>query len=47
MFQNAHLKIYKKVVDFLKEAGPGLGWGLAVYYWMEWKHKDIAYHHRV
>jgi hypothetical protein len=31
---------------FLLEAGPGLGCGIAVYFWAEWKYKELAYHHR-
>ena len=46
MYTNAHSKIIKKLSKFLLEAGPGLGCGIAVYYWAEWKHKQIAFHHR-
>jgi hypothetical protein len=46
LFKDAAAKIFKKVKDFLLEAGPGLGLGLAVYFWAEKKHAEIAYHHR-
>jgi hypothetical protein len=46
MFHNAHEKIFKKVSRFLGEAGPAIVFFGAVYYWAEWKHKDIAFHHR-
>lgn len=36
----------KRIKQFVMEAGPGLGLGVAVYYWAEWKYKDLAYHHR-
>lgn len=39
-------KIVKKVTEGILEAGPGLGLGIAILYWGEWKHKEIAYHHR-
>ena len=39
-------KIVKKVTEGILEAGPGLGLGVAILYWGEWKHKEIAYHHR-
>jgi hypothetical protein len=46
MFKDVGYKVFKKLSEFLIEAGPGLGCGIAVYYWAEAKHKDIAYHHR-
>ena len=46
MFKDAHTKIFKKVTEFLFEAGPGLAFGIAVFYWGNAKHKDLAYHHR-
>ena len=46
MFHDAGSKIFKKVADFAMEAAPGLLVGIAVYYWAEWKHKDLAFHHR-
>jgi hypothetical protein len=47
MFHDAPKKIMKKVTDFLKEAAPGLLAGIAVYYYAEYEHKQIALHHRV
>eukprot|EP01039_Chlorochromonas_danica_P000191 gene191-201_t len=40
------IKILKKVKEGLVEAGIGLGVGIAVYYWAEAKHKELAFHHR-
>ena len=39
-------KIAEKARSFLLEAGAGLGFGLFVFYWADWKYTDIAYHHR-
>lgn len=39
-------KTLKRLKEILFEAGPGLGLGVAVYFWGEAKHKEIAYHHR-
>lgn len=47
MFKDAHTKILKKIISFAKEAGPGLGLGVIVYYWGESTHKELAYHHRL
>lgn len=39
-------KFLQRAKEILFEAGPGLAVGVAVYYWGDWKHKDIAFHHR-
>lgn len=36
----------QRITKFVTVAGPAVATGLAVYYWAEWKHKDLAYHHR-
>lgn len=36
----------KRAIKFVTEAGAGLGLGVFVYYWSEWKFADLAYHHR-
>ena len=46
MFKDWHNKVLKRLTTFLMEAGPGLGFGIFVFYWAEAKYKDIAYHHR-
>eukprot|EP00601_Ochromonadales_sp_CCMP2298_P004908 CAMPEP_0173181938 /NCGR_PEP_ID=MMETSP1141-20130122/7557_1 /TAXON_ID=483371 /ORGANISM="non described non described, Strain CCMP2298" /LENGTH=86 /DNA_ID=CAMNT_0014104971 /DNA_START=75 /DNA_END=335 /DNA_ORIENTATION=- len=46
MMKDMPAKIMKRVTEFLIEAGPGLGCGLAVFFWAEWKFGDLAYHHR-
>ncbi len=47
MFHDATKKVMKRFTDFLFEAGPGLSMGIGVYYYAEWKHKQIALHHRL
>eukprot|EP01035_Chromulina_nebulosa_P017745 gene17745-23343_t len=47
MIKDAPMKIYKKVKDFLFEAGPAIIFGIAVYVWAESEHKRIAFEHRV
>lgn len=39
-------KAFKKVTEGVLEAGVGLGLGIAVFIYGDWKHKDLAYHHR-
>eukprot|EP01038_Epipyxis_sp_PR26KG_P010568 gene10568-14195_t len=46
MFKDMPAKILKKLKQFLLEAGPGLGCGLCVYFYGDYKYKEIAYHHR-
>eukprot|EP00600_Ochromonadales_sp_CCMP1393_P008064 CAMPEP_0174954670 /NCGR_PEP_ID=MMETSP0004_2-20121128/555_1 /TAXON_ID=420556 /ORGANISM="Ochromonas sp., Strain CCMP1393" /LENGTH=86 /DNA_ID=CAMNT_0016202513 /DNA_START=59 /DNA_END=319 /DNA_ORIENTATION=+ len=46
MMKDMPAKIMKRVTEFLMEAGPGLGFGIAVFYWAEWKFEQIAYEHR-
>jgi hypothetical protein len=36
----------KRITKFVTVAGPAVVTGLAVYYWADWKHSDLAYHHR-
>ena len=47
LFKDVPNKILKKVTDFLFEAGPGLAFGVGIYYYAEWKYNQIAFHHRV
>ncbi len=44
--KDAHMKAFKKIKKFIKEAGPGLGFFYGVYAWAEYEHKQIAFHHR-
>lgn len=46
MFRDFHVKFFKKLKDFLLEAGPGLAIGAFIYSWGNAEHKRIAYHHR-
>jgi hypothetical protein len=46
MFKDAYSKIYSKIFEFARDAGPALLFFTCLYNWAEWKHKDIAYHHR-
>jgi len=46
MLKDAPAKIFKRLSEFLFEAGPGLALGIMVYLWSEKKHKEIAFHHR-
>lgn len=41
-FQNTLVRIKK----FVLEAGPGLSFGIGIYTWGEWKHKQLAFEHR-
>ena len=45
-FKEIPTKFIKRVGEFLAEAGPGLALGVAIFYYGEYKHKEIAYHHR-
>jgi len=46
MFKDIPAKVMKKLTEVLIEAGPGLFFGIGVYYWEEAKHKEIAFSHR-
>lgn len=46
MFKDGYSKVFNKVKDFLSEAGPGLGVGIAIYFWAEWDYKRQAFAHR-
>jgi hypothetical protein len=46
MLKDVPTKVFKKLKEFLFEAGPGLGFGIAIFFWGEAKHKEIAFHHR-
>ena len=46
MFKDIPAKVMKKLTEVLIEAGPGLFFGIGVYYWAEAKHKEIAFSHR-
>ena len=46
MFKDAYSKIYTKLKDVAMEAGPGLGLGIAVYFWAEYDYKRRAFEHR-
>jgi hypothetical protein len=37
----------KKVIKFVGDAGPGLILGVGIFYYGDYKHKEIAFHHRV
>jgi hypothetical protein len=39
-------KVFAKMKEFALEAGPGLGLGIAVYYWAEANYKEQNFHHR-
>jgi hypothetical protein len=39
-------KFFTRAVEILSEAGPGLAFGIALLYYGEYKHKDLAFHHR-
>jgi hypothetical protein len=46
MLKTAFENTLKRLKKFAFEAGPGLSFGVAVYTWGEWKHKQLAYEHR-
>ena len=46
MFKDAWKKIYDKLVSVAWECGPGLGTGLAIYYWGNYEYARRAYEHR-
>mmetsp|Transcript_20281 Transcript_20281/g.27923 ORF Transcript_20281/g.27923 Transcript_20281/m.27923 type:complete len:97 (+) Transcript_20281:7-297(+) len=46
MFKDAPLKIAKKLKEYTFEAGAGLSLGVFVFFWGDYEHKNIAYHHR-
>jgi hypothetical protein len=46
MIKDLPSKFFKRVGDFLLEAGPGLLFGYALFAYGESKHKSIAFHHR-
>ncbi|RYH14666.1 cytochrome b-c1 complex subunit 8 [archaeon] len=46
LFKDVPLKVFKRVKDFVSEAGLGLGLGIIVFYWGDAKHKELAFHHR-
>lgn len=46
LFKDAPTKLTHKVTDNLFDVAPGLLTGVAVVMWAEWKHEDIARHHR-
>lgn len=46
LFKDIPAKVMKKLTEVLIEAGPGIFFGIGVYYWAEAKHKEIAFNHR-
>ena len=46
MLKAAFENTLKRLKKFATEAGPGLSFGVAIYTWGEWKHKQLAYEHR-
>mmetsp|Transcript_12631 Transcript_12631/g.12266 ORF Transcript_12631/g.12266 Transcript_12631/m.12266 type:complete len:97 (-) Transcript_12631:173-463(-) len=46
MFKDAGSKIFAKLKEAMIEAGPGLGVGIAAYYWAEYEYKRQAFIHR-
>jgi Cytochrome b-c1 complex subunit 8 len=46
MFKDAYSKFYTKAFEFARDAGPALLFFSGLYYWAEWEHKQIAFHHR-
>jgi len=39
-------KFVKRSIEIFLEAGAGLSVGVFLFYYGNWKHTDIAYHHR-
>ena len=46
MFKDVHTKVFKRLLEFTMEAGPGLITGVLLYNWAEKTHKGIAFDHR-
>lgn len=46
MFKDGYAKLYKKFFEFARDAGPAVIFFGVLYQWAEWKHKEIAFHHR-
>jgi len=47
LLSNLRSTIVHQLQSGFLEAAPGLGVGIAVYYYGNWKHKELARHHRV
>ena len=46
MFKDAHTKVFKRVFEFVLEAGPGLAVGIATYKWANAEFERQAHTHR-
>lgn len=46
MFKDGYAKIYTKLFEFARDAGPALISFTLLYNWAEWKYQQLAYHHR-
>ena len=46
MFKDVHTKIFKKVMDFALEAGPGLLTGIVTFKWANAEFHRLAHAHR-
>lgn len=46
MFKDAHNKTYHKLSELIWEMGPGLAFGLGIYFWGNYEHERQAFHHR-
>eukprot|EP00500_Bicosoecida_sp_ms1_P000548 CAMPEP_0203812898 /NCGR_PEP_ID=MMETSP0115-20131106/4414_1 /ASSEMBLY_ACC=CAM_ASM_000227 /TAXON_ID=33651 /ORGANISM="Bicosoecid sp, Strain ms1" /LENGTH=96 /DNA_ID=CAMNT_0050721753 /DNA_START=69 /DNA_END=359 /DNA_ORIENTATION=+ len=46
LFHNAPSKLKHKVTDNIFDVAPALVASIAFYSYAEWKHADIAFHHR-
>eukprot|EP00607_Mallomonas_marina_P008198 CAMPEP_0182416564 /NCGR_PEP_ID=MMETSP1167-20130531/911_1 /TAXON_ID=2988 /ORGANISM="Mallomonas Sp, Strain CCMP3275" /LENGTH=93 /DNA_ID=CAMNT_0024589459 /DNA_START=59 /DNA_END=343 /DNA_ORIENTATION=+ len=46
MLYDARSKITKKLQEWLFEIGPAFITAVTIYYWADWKYKQLAYHHR-
>lgn len=46
MFKDGYVKLYKKIFEFARDAGPAFVFFTGLYVWAESHHKEIAFHHR-